>query len=167
MTFLTGHYTPTGKTNLLAGGLRQCMSIHLSLELIADLTELEKLNDALDKLAQTQRWSEESLFQVRLALEEVVVNIISYGADGERLPKIHVELSQLGSQLKIVVVDDGIAFDPLQNSGPDLNTTLDERSVGGLGVYLVRQLMDTVSYQRDAGQNKLSITKAVQFIAAS
>ncbi len=140
------------------------MSIHLSLELMADLTALEKLNDALDQLAQTQRWSAESSFQVKLALEEVVVNIISYGADAGRLPRIHVELHQVEAQLGIKVVDDGIAFDPLQKDEPDLDTKLEERSIGGLGVYLVRQLTDTVSYLRDAGQNKLSITKTLQLI---
>ncbi|MCF8161173.1 MAG: ATP-binding protein [Polaromonas sp.] len=139
------------------------MSSHLSLELMADLTELERLNDALDQLAQTQRWSAESLFQIKLALEEVVVNVISYGAEGGRLPRIHVELRQDAARLEIEVADDGIAFDPLQKAVPDLDASLENRPIGGLGVYLVRQLMDSVRYQRDAGQNKLSITKTLAF----
>ena len=138
------------------------MSIHLSLELRADLAELERLNDALDQFAQAQCWSPESLFQVKLALEELIVNVISYGTNDGRLPTIHVKLCQHDMQLAIEVVDDGVAFDPLQKAEPDLDASLDDRAVGGLGVYLVRQLMDTVRYQRDAGQNKLLITKALK-----
>jgi len=143
------------------------MSIHLSLELAADLAELERLNGALDQLAHAQCWSAESLFHVKLALEEVVVNIISYGADDGRLPKIHVALRQHEVQLEIEVVDDGVAFDPLQLTQPDLGASLDDRAVGGLGIYLVRQLMDSVRYKRDLKRNKLSITKTLEFLAVS
>lgn len=138
------------------------MSKQLTLEFLADLPELARLNDAVSEFARAQDWSPESLFQIQLALEEVVVNVMSYGSEGGHLPKVCVKLRQQGMRLAIEIADDGIAFDPLQNAEPDLDASLDDRAVGGLGVYLVRQLMDTVDYQRDSGRNILSITKTLR-----
>jgi serine/threonine-protein kinase RsbW len=138
------------------------MSIHLTLEFLTELPELERINAAIDQFSNAQGWTPESLFQVQLVLEEVVANVISYGSGGERPPMVSVKLMQEGLHLSIEISDNGIPFDPVKRADPDLNASLHDRAVGGLGVYLVRQLMDSVSYQREDGKNILSITKRLQ-----
>ena len=135
------------------------MSEPLSLAFKAELPELEKLTDAVDAFALSHAWAPDTLFHIKLALEEIVINVISYGADGGDVPAIKVQLQQEGEQVTIDIWDSGIAFDPLQNAPPDVSSSLDDRPIGGLGVYLVRQLMDSVSYERDGDWNKIHLVK--------
>ena len=135
------------------------MSEPLSLAFKAVLPELEKLNDAVDAFALRQAWAPDTLFHIKLALEEIVINVISYGAHGGLVPAIKVQLQQEGGQVSIDIWDSGVAFDPLQSGPPDVSSSLDDRPIGGLGVYLVRQLMDSVSYERDGDWNKIHLVK--------
>jgi anti-sigma regulatory factor (Ser/Thr protein kinase) len=137
------------------------MPSHLSLEYPAELPALESLNDSIDSFAESQGWPAEFLFKVKLVLEEVVINVVSYGSEGGHVPTVQVKLSQDDGQLVIRIDDDGIAFDPLQKAPPDLDASLDDRPIGGLGVYLVRQLMDSVSYQRDGDWNRLTVSTSL------
>jgi anti-sigma regulatory factor (Ser/Thr protein kinase) len=102
------------------------------------------------------------LAQVRLALEEVIVNVMTYGSLGQGAPHVKIDVTQEESQLQIVVVDNGAAFNPLQVAPPKLDATLEEREIGGLGLFLVFQLMDSVSYQREGDWNRLLIAKSLR-----
>lgn len=138
------------------------MPNQLALELMADMAELERLNDAIDSFGETNHWSPKSLFQVKLALEELVVNTLSYGFDGQDEQRILLKLIQENQQVTIELSDNGLAFDPLQKPPPDVEASLEDRAVGGLGVYLVRQMMDSVTYQRIGEWNRLFMTKTLQ-----
>jgi anti-sigma regulatory factor (Ser/Thr protein kinase) len=91
-----------------------------------------------------------------LALEEVFMNIVIHGAPGTW---VHVSLTPAADGVTMTVEDDGPPFDPLSLPPPDVGAGLDERPIGGLGVFLVRQMMDTISYQRVGARNQLSMTK--------
>ena len=138
------------------------MPNQLALELMADMAELERLNDAIDGFGEANHWSPKSLFQVKLALEELVVNTLSYGFNGQDEQRILLKLIQENQQVTIELSDNGLAFDPLQKPPPDLDASLEDREVGGLGVYLVRQMMDSVTYQRVGEWNRLFMTKTLQ-----
>ena len=137
------------------------MPDQLALELMPNITELARLNTAIDAFGQGHHWSPQTLFQVKLALEEAVTNILSYGYDGQKTQLIWLKVVQEGRLLSIVLTDNGTPFDPLERPPPDLDSNLEDRMVGGLGVYLIRQMMDNVSYQRQDGCNKLCMMKNV------
>lgn len=137
------------------------MPDQLALELMPNITELARLNTAIDAFGQGHHWSPKTLFQVKLALEEAVTNILSYGYDGQKTQLIWLKVVQEGRLLSIVLTDNGTPFDPLERPPPDLDSNLEDRMVGGLGVYLIRQMMDNVSYQRQDGCNKLCMMKNV------
>lgn len=137
------------------------MPDQLALELMPNITELARLNTAIDAFGQGHHWSPKTLFQVKLALEEAVTNILSYGFDGQQTQLIWLKVVQEGRLLSIVLTDNGTPFDPLERPPPDLDSNLEDRMVGGLGVYLIRQMMDNVSYQRQDGCNKLCMMKNV------
>lgn len=128
---------------------------------MADMAELERLNEAIDNFGETNHWSPKSLFQVKLALEEVVTNTLSYGFNGQHGQRILLKLIQENQHVTIDLSDNGVAFDPLQQPPPDLNASLEDREVGGLGVYLVRQMMDSVTYRRHGEWNQLRMTKTL------
>ena len=97
-------------------------------------------------------------FQV--AFDELLTNVVDYGhSDGEDHP-IEVRLRLDGETLQAEIIDSGAAFNPLSDSAePDLDLTIDDRPIGGLGIHIVRTLMDDISYRRDNDQNRLLLTK--------
>lgn len=110
----------------------------------------------------TTALSAEAAFPFELALEEVFLNVASHGAgDLSRTPEVVVTLQQDGRLMSLTVEDDGAAFDPLSLPEPDTAATLADRPVGGLGVFLVRKLMDEVSYEHSGTHNRLTMRKAI------
>jgi serine/threonine-protein kinase RsbW len=97
-----------------------------------------------------------------LALEEIFMNVVMHGSPAGRVPRVEVSLALCDGCLTLMIEDDGPSFDPLSLAAPDVTASLEERHVGGLGVYLVRQMMDAVSYQRLGARNQLSMTKRVR-----
>ena len=91
-----------------------------------------------------------------LALEEVLTNVISYGFPNGGRHEIDVAIRYRDGALQATVSDDGVAFDPLAQPTPDIHAPVEQRSVGGLGIHLVRELSDALDYRRDGGRNVLS-----------
>jgi len=129
------------------------------LELRNDLAELARLSEALDQLGARYDLSPRTISEVNLALEEIITNIISYGFDGPGDHLIRIRLSMDNSQLTSQVEDDGRPFDPLQAPPPDLTAPIEDRDPGGVGILLVRKLMDDVSYSRNGDRNILLMKK--------
>ena len=96
----------------------------------------------------------------QLAIDEACTNIIEHGYGGSTPDQvIDVFCYQGPEQFDIVVVDDSPAFNPLQQNTPDPDTPLDERKMGGWGVYFIRKFMDHVTYEHRNGRNRLIMTK--------
>jgi anti-anti-sigma factor len=96
-----------------------------------------------------------------LALEEVFMNVVTHGSPAGTAPGVEVSLMRTDAGLTMTVEDDGPEFNPLSLPPPDVTASLGERPVGGHGVFLVRQVMDAVSYQRVGARNQLRMTKQI------
>jgi anti-sigma regulatory factor (Ser/Thr protein kinase) len=96
-----------------------------------------------------------------LALEEIFLNVVTHGVRPENMPLVQVSLNRVADSVTMTVEDDGPQFDPLSLPPPDLSAGLADRPVGGLGVFLVRELMDTVSYERVGARNQLRMVKTL------
>jgi serine/threonine-protein kinase RsbW len=94
-----------------------------------------------------------------IALEEIFMNVVTHGAPAGSQSRVEVCLALAEDRLTLAVEDGGPPFDPLTLPAPDTHLPLEERQVGGLGVYFVRQLMDAVSYTRVGARNRLRMTK--------
>jgi anti-sigma regulatory factor (Ser/Thr protein kinase) len=102
----------------------------------------------------------QSIFNVNLALDEVVTNIIRYAYNDNGLPHpIVVRLTFEEGVLAARVEDDGRAFNPLEAPAPDIDAPIEERPIGGLGIHLARSVMDSVEYRRDDGRNVFIMRK--------
>lgn len=96
--------------------------------------------------------------QMMIALDEIITNILSHGVrDGE--PVVQVALRVADGAVTAEICDDGIAFDPLGNAEPDTGQSVDDRPIGGLGIHLVRKMMDGLRYDRHHRQNRLQFHK--------
>ncbi|MDE0701998.1 MAG: ATP-binding protein [Acidimicrobiaceae bacterium] len=120
--------------------------------------ELERMASAVDEFGEQQDWSPEVVFKVNLVLEELVINVMTHGSH-EGLAEIEVTVTSSEDLVSIRLSDNGIAFDPLTDApDPEVTGSVEDRHVGGLGVHLVRTMMDNVSYQRESGRNLLTMT---------
>ena len=101
-----------------------------------------------------------------LSLEEVFMNVVMHGSAPGSLPQVELSLGFTDGAVTMIIEDDGAAFDPLSLPAPDVTSDVAERRVGGYGVFLVRQMMDTVSYQRVAARNHAADEQADRGVAS-
>lgn len=126
-----------------------------------DLGELGRLASELEAFAGAHGLPDATLMALNLALEELVTNTMSYGFTGGEAQTIDVSLTLDGDMVRVRVEDTGAPFNPLDQEMPDLDAPLADRPVGGLGIHLVRSVMDEVHYERAGDRNIVSLAKRV------
>ena len=129
------------------------------LRLTNDLDAMAGLPDWVERFATDRRLPPDVIHDLHVVLDELVNNAISYGYDAGARGEIVVRLRHAPDHLAVEVEDDGRPFDPLQAPPPDLTSPLAERQVGGLGVHIVKNLMDEVAYARVGGKNVLKLLR--------
>ncbi len=134
----------------------------ITIRLPAAIPEIERLNTLVRRFGELHEIPSRSLYAVNLALDELVTNTILYGFDDAAGQEFQVRLEVSGTELSGELTDEGRAFDPLSVPLPDLTAPLREREVGGLGLHLVRSLMDRLDYRRDGAKNVLTLVKRIR-----
>ena len=135
------------------------MTDSVELRLANDLAGLAQLADRVESFGAAQRLPASVVNALNVALDEAVSNAINHGYDAGVRGEIAVRLRRAPEGVLLEVEDDGRPFDPLQVPPPDLTLPLERRPVGGLGIHLIRNLMDEVSYTRIGGRNVLKMVK--------
>lgn len=125
-----------------------------------------RLENNIDHVAQIAPWIDflideydiprDKTFNLNLAIEEAVVNVMNYAYDDERQPVV-LTASRVGDELLVKITDHGKEFDPTQAREPDLELPAEERPIGGLGIMLVHRIASKVEYVRQDGTNNLSL----------
>jgi anti-sigma regulatory factor (Ser/Thr protein kinase) len=133
----------------------------MRLKIRNDLEEMATLREAVAGFAQENSLSEDIVFALDLCLEELVTNVIFYGYEDQKEHSIEVSLNLVSGILILQIIDDGKEFDPTHLPEPNLDIPLEERKIGGLGIHLVRNYVDSMEYKREDGQNVLTIKKKV------
>jgi len=125
----------------------------------AELENLQPMLKFIRDGAEELGFESKKMNQVQMASEEALVNIISYAyPDGRGDVEITRSIEE-GKGLVIQIVDWGIAFDPLSRPDPDTEASIEERDIGGLGVFMMRNIMDEVHYERAEDRNILTLVK--------
>ena len=142
----------TGRDKIVKGDI-------FSFSLKNDLSELDRLHSTVENFGHVHEWPKREVFETNLVLEEIFTNIVSYGHGDNETHHILFSLSCVNNSISIQIEDDGVPFNLLEAEPVDLGTDLENRSVGGLGIHLVRKLMDKVTYQRIRDKNVVSLRK--------
>ena len=100
--------------------------------------------------------------QIRLAVEEAVVNVIDYAYPAGTEGDITIQVLSDGSVMHIKIIDSGVAFDPTEVHKADTTLSAEDRRIGGLGILLVREQMDSINYERTDGKNVLTLIKKLK-----
>lgn len=131
------------------------------LYLVNELPELEKLRSFLEETMTAWGVAGSIIHSLNLVLEEAFVNILSYAFTDEKCHEIGFLFQLNQNELVISVTDDGVPFDPTAQEPPDVGLPAEDRAIGGLGIFLIREMMDTVRYQRRDSLNELILTKQI------
>ncbi|HOW25391.1 MAG TPA: ATP-binding protein [Bacteroidales bacterium] len=128
-----------------------------------DIQELDRIREFIERHGDEWGFSTKNVFSINLVLEELITNIIFYGFDNDQVHDILIDMQLRDDQLQLLIEDDGKPFDPFSVDTPeDLDKSLEERRIGGLGIHFVREIMDTCSYERTGNKNRLLLSKHVK-----
>ena len=133
-----------------------------SIVLPNDTQEVPRLAAFVDEVCEELGFNATDTMQMNLALEEAVVNVMEYAYPVGKSGQVLVEADMLPDQVVFTVTDSGIPFDPTAQAEPDIALSVEDRSIGGLGIHLVRHIMDEIKYERKDDKNILTLIKKLQ-----
>ena len=124
-----------------------------------DTKEVPRLATFVDEVCEALGFTATLTMQMNLALEEAVVNVMEYAYPEGKSGSVLVEAEKTPEQIVFTITDSGIPFDPTAQTEPDITLSVEERPIGGLGIHLVRQIMDDIHYEREDDKNILTLIK--------
>lgn len=127
----------------------------------ARLENIEVVTAFIDAFLEDADCPQKTQMQIDVAVDEVMSNIAHYAyPDGEGTVTVSIEEKE--NTVQIFFRDSGIPYDPLTAKAPDLSLSAEDRPIGGLGIHMVKKMMDAVSYRYENGQNMLTLQKMLQ-----
>lgn len=124
-----------------------------------DVQEVPQLNVFVDEVCEQVDFDMSTTLKLNLAIEEAVVNVMNYAYPAGEKGDVDIEAMINDEYLVFVISDSGTPFDPTAKAEVDTTLSVEERGIGGLGIHLIRQIMDTISYKRVDGMNVLTLRK--------
>ena len=136
-------------------------SLQRSITLPNDIATITQLSELVETVCEEKGLDMALTMNLNLALEEAVVNVMSYAyPDSQGDVKVDIIIDD--QKVVSILTDSGIPFDPTQKGDVDTTLPAEERPIGGLGIHLVKQIMDKVSYQYVGNQNILTLEKNIK-----
>ena len=124
-----------------------------------EISEISKLAVFIEELGEELHLTPDLVFNLNLVLEEAVSNVILYAYPKGEQQEISLSANVSDNNLVFVLTDSGKEFDPTQAPDADITLSAEERQIGGLGIFLIRQIMNQIEYQRIDGKNVLTLGK--------
>ena len=139
------------------------MKEELIIEAVVD--NLEAVNLFVHKFIEQFEVSKRTLMQLDLIVEEIFVNIASYAySPNTGSVKILIEAKEEPLTVSLTFIDSGVPYNPLEKSDPDINLSVNDRQIGGLGIFITKNLVNDISYRFVDGQNVLQLTKSINIL---
>lgn len=132
-------------------------ALHLSID--NDLSEIGRIAPVIEAFCAEQKLGEDIAHAINLSLDELLANTIGYGYDDTERHLIQISIAAFDDRVTVTMRDDARPFDPMAAADPDLEADIDDRPIGGLGIHIVRAMMDEMGYRRVGDHNELTLTK--------
>ncbi len=141
-------------TKLLAGNMQNWVK-----EIVVDskFENVRTLTDFVESSLEPLHPSPKALMQIGVAIDELFSNVVRYSGSSNMKLILNVNADVLTA--KLTFIDDGVEYDPLKKTDPDVSLSAEDREIGGLGIFLVKKIMDGVEYKRDGQKNILTVVK--------
>ena len=130
-----------------------------SIVLPNDTQEVPRLNAFVDEVCKSVGFDEGKTMEIKVTVEEAVVNVMNYAYPPEQRGDVTIEAASNDTRLKFTIIDSGKPFDPTVQNEVDTTLSAEARSIGGLGIHLIRQNMDSINYERVDNLNVLTLRK--------
>ena len=127
-----------------------------------DLSDIAKVDEMLDEFAEQFGIPPAIAVTFHVIFDDLLNNVISYGFNDGQRHFIDISLELAANSLIVSIADDGMPFNPLDETAPDTKLSIEDRQIGGLGIHLAIKMVDDVRYQRTADKNVLTLTKSFQ-----
>jgi serine/threonine-protein kinase RsbW len=134
------------------------MGSHVSFEIPAAIDQIDRVSQTIEQCMKNEGMGDDEILDVQLAVEEAVTNSILHGYEGAP-GTIAIRIDASPQHVAVEITDDAPAFDPLSMPDPDIGADLEDRKIGGLGIFLIRQVMDEVTYRYEDNKNILLMVK--------
>lgn len=125
------------------------------------ISSLNEIASFVEQFGAENNLLQKDIFELNLILDELITNTINYGYSDSEIHTIEISIEIENSNFLIKIIDDGKEFNPIERENADINAELADRKIGGLGIYLVKQKIDNITYQRISNKNVLNIVKKV------
>jgi sigma-B regulation protein RsbU (phosphoserine phosphatase) len=132
-----------------------------SIVLSNDMREVPRLNAFVEEVCEAVGFDQETTMQIKVAVEEAVVNVIEYAYPAGQPGDVTIEADSNDVRIKFVIIDTGKPFDPTVHPAVDTTLSAKQRSIGGLGIHIIRQNMDSMNYERMDNLNVLTLRKKI------
>lgn len=142
-------------------GLKQMKPNDFTITIENDIKQIQDVAEHLESFGNLNHISPKIVYQLNLSVDEILTNIITYGFADSVSHDITVSLSCSKSEVTIEIIDDGQPFDPLSYTPEGVGDDLEDRPIGGLGIHLVKTMMDEIQYERINNENKTTIIKHI------
>lgn len=123
------------------------------------IEEVPRVTALVEHEVSTAGFPQNDVYDILIAVDEILSNIVYYAYSANQTGRIDIILVINKEMVEIQFIDEGVEFDPLKKEDPDTSVPADKREIGGLGIFLVKKLMNTVEYNRVGQKNNLKITK--------
>lgn len=156
---------PASRSAAFGEAAKDNLSSTLSVEIVNKRTEIPRLAEIAERFGRVHRLSEDAVADIQLVLDEMVINVIRHGYEDVGDLAVHhisITLRLRADVLTIELKDMARAYDPREAPVPRFDLPLEERGAGGLGVHIVKSIMDTIDYRREHGQNIVTMTKILK-----
>ena len=122
---------------------------------------LQDVNQFVEEQLEAAGCTPKNMMKIMVALEELFINVAHYAYSGEE-GDVEISVDIADDTMVLRLTDSGMPFDPLAKEDPDVTLDANERRIGGLGIYMVKKTMDTMTYAYENGQNIVTITHKIR-----
>lgn len=135
------------------------MKITRNISIKNRIEETTGVTELVEQTLLEAGFEQKEVYDILIALDEILSNIVYYAYPDGSTGVIDIDIQFYGKTIEIRFIDSGVPFDPLAKADPDLSIPVEDREIGGLGIFIVKKLMDEVSYVRENEKNILMISK--------
>tara|TARA_B100001750_G_C15280338_1_gene482102 strand:- start:294 stop:710 length:417 start_codon:yes stop_codon:yes gene_type:complete len=138
------------------------VSTHKTVQITNQRNQIDTVRKLFDDYSKENKLTEKTSHDIQMALDELLTNIVSYGYEDTDEHWIDVHFNIDNGALTVEIVDDSKPYNILERDDPDLSLSVEEKPIGGLGVFLIKKLMSSVDYYTKDGKNHLVMTKELE-----
>ncbi len=138
------------------------MSTHKTVQITNQRNQIDTVRKLFDDYSKENKLTEKTSHDIQMALDELLTNIVSYGYEDTDEHWIDVHFGIDGGVLTVENIDDSKPYNILERYDPDISLSMEDKPIGGLGVFLIKKLMSSVDYYTKEGKNHLVMTKELE-----